>query len=108
MRYSAELTDRVAEIFKVLSEPMRLKILDGLRDGEKNVTELIKITNSQQANVSKHLGLMRKAGVVVCRRKGLNIFYSLKEKRFFALCDSVCDYLAKRHAEEGELFEKET
>ncbi len=107
MQYSEALVDRVSEIFKVLSEPMRLKLLDSLRGGEKNVMELIKITGSQQANVSKHLGIMRRAGVVVCRRKGLNMFYSVKEKRFFTLCDSVCDYLAKRHAEEGELFDQE-
>jgi DNA-binding transcriptional ArsR family regulator len=107
MRYTAELIDHVAEIFKVLSEPMRLKILECLRDGEKNVTELIQLTGSQQANVSKHLGIMRRAGVVVTRRKGLNVFYSIKEKRFFALCDHVCDYLARRHEEERELFSRE-
>jgi DNA-binding transcriptional ArsR family regulator len=107
MRFSAELTDHVSEIFKVLSEPMRLKLLDALRDGEKSVTELIQLTSSQQANVSKHLGIMRKAGVVVARRKGLNIFYSVKEKRFYTLCDNVCDYLARRHEEERELFASE-
>jgi DNA-binding transcriptional ArsR family regulator len=107
MNYSEELIDRIAEIFKVMSEPMRLKILDSLRHGEKNVSELIKLTGSQQANVSKHLGIMKKAGVVTARRKGLNIYYSLKEKRFFTICDSVCEYLAKRHEEENGLFNRE-
>jgi DNA-binding transcriptional ArsR family regulator len=107
MNYSEELIDRIAEIFKVMSEPMRLKILDSLRHGEKNVSELIKLTGSQQANVSKHLGIMKKAGVVTARRKGLNIYYSLKEKRFFTICDSVCEYLAKRHEEENGLFAKD-
>ena len=106
MEYSEALIERVSEIFKVLSEPMRIKILDSLRSGEKNVTELIKLTGSTQANVSKHLGIMRKAGVASARRKALNIFYSVKEKRFFALCDSVCDYLAKRNEEEKGLFAK--
>jgi DNA-binding transcriptional ArsR family regulator len=107
MQYSEALIERVSEIFKVLSEPMRIKILDSLRGGEKNVTELIKLTGSQQANVSKHLGIMRKAGVVSARRKGLNIFYSVKEKKFFTLCDNICDYLARRNEEEKELFAKE-
>lgn len=107
MNYSEELIDRIAEIFKVMSEPMRLKILDSLRHGEKNVSELIKLTGSQQANVSKHLGIMKKAGVVTARRKGLNIYYSLKEKRFFTICDSVCEYLAKRHEEENGLFSRD-
>ena len=108
MRYSNELIDRVSEIFKVLSEPMRLKILFALRDGEKSVSELIKLTGSQQANVSKHLGIMRKAGVLTCRRKSLNIFYSAKEKRFFTFCENVSEYLARRHAEDEGLFaEKE-
>jgi DNA-binding transcriptional ArsR family regulator len=107
MNYSEELIDRIAEIFKVMSEPMRLKILDSLRHGEKNVSELMKLTGSQQANVSKHLGIMKKAGVVTARRKGLHIYYSLKEKRFFTICDSVCEYLAKRHEEENGLFSRE-
>ena len=106
MQYSEALIERVAEIFKVLSEPMRLKLLDSLRDGEKNVTELIRLTGSQQANVSKHLGIMRKAGLVSARRKSLNIYYSVKEKKFYSLCDSVCDYLAKLNEEEKQLFKK--
>jgi DNA-binding transcriptional ArsR family regulator len=106
MQYSEAQIERVSDIFKVLSEPMRLKLLDSLRIGEKNVTALIKLTGSQQANVSKHLGIMRKAGVVSARRKGLNVFYSVKEKRFFTLCDSICDYLARRNEEEKGIFEK--
>jgi DNA-binding transcriptional ArsR family regulator len=104
MRYSEALVDRVSEIFKVLSEPMRLRILDALRDGEKSVSELIKATGAQQANVSKHLGIMKTAGLLTSRRKGLNVFYSVREKRFFTLCDSVSDYLARRHAEDGDIF----
>ena len=107
MGYSNELINRIAEVFKVLSEPMRLKILDSLRHGEKNVSELIKLTGSQQANVSKHLGIMKKAGVVTARRKGLNIYYSLRDKRFFSICNSVCEYLAKLHEEEDGLYNKE-
>lgn len=107
MPFSEALVDRVSEIFKVFSEPMRIKILDSLRGGEKNVTELIKLTGSLQATVSKHLGIMRKAGVVVGRRKSLNIYYSVKEKRFFTLCDNICDYLARRNEEEKGLFAKE-
>jgi len=106
MQYSVALIERVSEIFKVLSEPMRLRLLDSLRSGEKNVTELIKLTGAQQANVSKHLGIMRKAGVVSARRKSLNVFYSVKEKRFFTLCDNICEYLARRNEEEKGLFSK--
>ena len=104
MRYSEALSKRLSEVFKVLSEPLRLKILDALRDGEKNVAELIRLTASQQANVSKHLGIMRNAGLVAGRRKGRNIYYSVKDKRFYTLCDNVCEHLAKRHEEENSLF----
>ena len=106
MQYSDALAERVSEIFKVLSEPVRLKILNILRSGERNVTELIRLTGCQQANVSKHLGVMKKAGIVVCRRKGLNVYYSIREKRFFGICDNVCDYLARRYEEEKDLFAK--
>lgn len=107
MQYTEAMMERVSDIFKVLAEPMRLTILEALKKGEKTPSELIKITGAQQANVSKHLSIMRKAGIVAAHRKGTNVYYAFKDKRFFTLCDNVCDYLSRRHEEEQALFMKE-
>jgi len=107
MQYSEALMERVSEIFKVLSEPTRIKILEALKKGEKTPSELIKITGAQQANVSKHLSLMRKTGIVAARRVGIKVHFTVKDKRFFTLCDTICDYLARRNEEEKELFAEE-
>lgn len=107
MQYSDGMIERVAGIFQSLSETMRLKIMLNLKSGEKCVTELIALTGAQQANVSKHLGILKRFGMVKARRKGLNIYYSISDKRFLGICDSVCEYLAKRHEEEGGLFQEE-
>jgi len=62
--FSPEALGFVAERFRVLGEPMRLKLLIALETGEKNVTELVQLTEATQANVSKHLGILSDAGMV--------------------------------------------
>ena len=82
--------EKVAERFKVLSEPMRLRLLYALMGGEKSVSELVEETGGLQANVSKHLGIMLDAGIVGRRKQGLNSYYQIADKSVFELCDLVC------------------
>lgn len=84
----------VAERFRLLGEPMRLKLLQALQDGEKTVTELVVLTGGGQANVSKHLSVLATAGVVGRRKEGLNVFYRIEDPSVYALCDTVCGALA--------------
>ncbi|MFA4915700.1 MAG: metalloregulator ArsR/SmtB family transcription factor [Syntrophales bacterium] len=67
-----------AEIFKALAHPIRLKIIEGVSKEEKSVGEIIKYVNAEPSNVSRHLSLLKKAGILSDRKEGLNIYYSLK------------------------------
>jgi len=91
--YNDETLDLVAVRFKVLGEPMRLRILNALREGERTVSELVDITGAGQANISKHLNLLHRNGLVDRRKEGLNVFYRIADAGVFRLCDIICDSL---------------
>ncbi|MGE0822268.1 MAG: ArsR/SmtB family transcription factor [Candidatus Binatia bacterium] len=88
--------EMIADRFKILAEPMRLKILHALWDGEKTVSDIIAATNALQANVSKHLGILQQAGLVRRRRDGLNVYYEVADESIFDLCEAVCESLHDR------------
>ena len=83
----------IAERFKVLAEPMRLKILHALWDDERTVGEIIDAVDGLQANVSKHLGVLQQAGLVSRRKDGLRVFYRIADPTVFDLCEVVCESL---------------
>lgn len=86
----------IAERFKILSEPMRLKLIYALMDGEKTVSELVRETGGLQANVSKHLGMLLDAGIVGRRKQGLNAYYRITDNSTYELCDLVCGSIQDR------------
>lgn len=86
--------EMVAERFRVLGEPTRLRILDALRDGEKTVTELVERLETSQANVSGHLAVLRRHKMVRRRKEGVRAYYAIDDPVVFRLCDLVCDGLA--------------
>lgn len=90
---SPEILEFLASRFKVLAEPMRLRILHELQQGERTVTQIIEGTEANQANVSKHLGILTRAGMVSRRKEGLNAYYSISDPAIFELCDFVCNKL---------------
>lgn len=67
-----------AEIFKALSHPIRLKIVECVSKEEKSVGEIVKCVNAEASNVSRHLALLKKAGILSDRKEGLNIYYRLE------------------------------
>lgn len=89
-----ELLELIAERFKALGEPARLRILSALREGEKTVSELMEETGFGQANVSKHLQMLHTLGFVERRKEGLFVHYRLADESVFKLCDIVCGRLA--------------
>ena len=101
---SPAVLELVAARFKVLSEPMRLRILNELRYGERTVTQLVEALASGQANVSKHLALLADAGMVGRRKEGLNVFYFISDESLFELCDLVCSRLQKELNEKAAHF----
>lgn len=88
--FSDATLDAIAGRFKVLSEPTRLRILDALRDGEKTVTELVEELGLGQANVSRHLALLRRHDMVARRKDGTRRPYRIADPGVFELCDLVC------------------
>ncbi len=99
-----EVVQQVAEYFGVLSEPMRLRILNLLRDGEKCVQDLVVETETSQANVSKHLKVMLQAGILRRRSEGTSAYYSVADDLIFELCSLVCDRIASRIEEQAKHF----
>ncbi len=87
--------DLAAEIFQVLAGPMRLQIISVLSDeGEKNVTELLALINTTQPNMSQHLNLLYRHGVVAKRREGVQIFYRVVSEHYAQLCSSILQRVA--------------
>lgn len=95
-KLSDEVMEKVAERFKLLSEPMRLKLIRTMMDGEKSVSELVEETGGLQANVSKHLGMLSEAGVIGRRKQGIKAYYRITDQTVFELCDLVCGSLQER------------
>jgi ArsR family transcriptional regulator len=103
---SRQLTDEalamIARRFAVLSEPMRLRLLHSLFDGEKSVGNLIELSGGTQANVSRHLQTLADAGLLARRKEGLQVFYSIADPSVFPLCELVCGSLEKQHSDRAD------
>ena len=84
------LIELVAQRFRVLGEPMRIKLLDRLREGDATVGELQSALGATQQNVSKHLSILHGAGLVARVKEGNHVRYSITDPSVFELCDQVC------------------
>jgi DNA-binding transcriptional ArsR family regulator len=85
-----DLVELIARRFRVLGEPMRIKLLDQLRAGEASVNELSIALDSSQQNVSKHLTVLAEVGILGRRKQGTYVYYRIVDEGVFALCDQVC------------------
>jgi DNA-binding transcriptional ArsR family regulator len=94
-----QLIDLVAARFRVLGEPMRIRLLDRLRDGDATVGELQQAVGASQQNVSKHLGVLLNAGIVSRTKDGTSSRYAIADQGVFELCDMVCGGLRRQVAE---------
>ena len=86
--------ESVAELFSLLSTPVRLKIISALCNGEKNVSELLEEIDTTQPNMSQHLSPLYRAGVLGKRRDSTQICYRLQSERVATLCRAVCTQVA--------------
>ena len=89
-----EVFELAAEVFRVMSAPMRLKIISSLCQAEKNVSELLSEIETTQPNMSQHLSTLYQAGVLGKRREGVQIFYRIIDERVANLCRTVCTQIA--------------
>jgi DNA-binding transcriptional ArsR family regulator len=85
-----ELVELIASRFRVIGEPMRIKLLDRLRDGGATVSELAGALGAGQQNVSKHLGVLHRAGIVSRSKEGNAVRYAIADDSVFALCEQIC------------------
>jgi len=83
-----------AELFGVLATPMRLRILSALCDQEKSVSQLLKEIDTTQPNLSQHLNLLYRAGVLAKRKDGTQVFYRVQSEQAVTLCRTVCTQIA--------------
>ena len=93
-----EALEEGAGYFQVLAEPTRLRILNILREGERNVGDLAQMCGYTAANVSRHLSLMTKNGLVTREGRGTSVYYRFADESVYALCDLVCDNIARQIA----------
>jgi DNA-binding transcriptional ArsR family regulator len=100
-----ELAELVARRFRLLAEPMRIRLLDRLRDGEATVGELAEALDTSQQNVSKHLAVLAEAGMLGRRKDGNRVYYRIVDESVFALCEQVCGSLQGQLRALNELVE---
>lgn len=96
--YPDPLLDEIASRFRLLSEPLRLKLLAALAHGEHSVGELVTMTGANQPNVSKHLAILALGGLVSRRKMGTTAYYTLADPEILTLCDAVCAGIQHRYA----------
>lgn len=95
-----------AEIFQALAHPTRIAILEQLRDGELTVSSFVERLGLEQANVSQHLSVLRARQIVVTRRVGNQVFYSVRDPLMIDLLDLMRRYFHKQVADSVNLFEQ--
>jgi DNA-binding transcriptional ArsR family regulator len=91
-----DLVELIAERFRALAEPTRIKLLDRLREGDATVLELTALVGTSQQNVSKHLALLQHAGIVARQKRGNFAYYRIADQTVYALCEAVCGSLQQR------------
>jgi DNA-binding transcriptional ArsR family regulator len=85
-----DLAELIARRFRAIGEPMRIRLLDRLRDGEATVGELSDALSASQQNISKHLAVLADVGILGRRKEGNHVFYRVIDEGVFALCEEVC------------------
>ena len=100
-----ELAELIAQRFRVIGDPMRIRILDVLRDGERSVGEITEELGTSQQNASKHLGVLLQAGILARRKDGTSARYRVADEGVYELCEHVCGGLRAQVAGLSALME---
>ncbi len=91
---AGQVFQAAAELFSVLSTPMRLKILSVLCHGELAVSQMLEQIDSSQPNLSQHLNVLYRSGILTKRKEGTQVIYRIQSERAMTLCRSVCTQIA--------------
>lgn len=98
-----DLAEMIAARLRVIGDPLRIRILDMLREDELSVGQITERLGTSQQNASKHLGILLQAGIVARRKEGNSALYSIADRGVYDLCEQVCGGLQARLAEMAEL-----
>ncbi len=108
MKRKTDIKQRIyegqANVLKALGQPTRLQILDLLKNGERCVCEIFPAINQEQANVSKHLSILKQAGILESRKDGLRILYRIKTPEIFILLTGTSKILKAQADEQRRLM----
>jgi ArsR family transcriptional regulator len=106
MRKDRTLYELQSDVCKTLASPKRIEILNALKEGEKTVSELVEILGVPKANVSQHLAVMRHKGILKFRREGINMYYSVSNRKVIEACLLMKEVLMEQMKEKGKLAEQ--
>ena len=98
------LVELIAQRFRIIGEPMRIRLLDALRDGPMTINELTEALGASQQNVSKHIGVLAQAGIVGREKDGTRVRCFIADATVFELCELVCGGLRQQVAELDQLL----
>jgi ArsR family transcriptional regulator len=93
-----------AELFKCMSSPIRIEIIQILRDGPQRVSEIARITSYPQAIISRNLGVLRNGGVVIARRRYRDVIYEIANPKIVEICDLMREVLAAEASRYSKLL----
>ena len=96
------MAEKKADMLKALAHPIRIMIFEELANGEKQVGELVEIMGTKEANTSRHLAVMRKAGLLSSRKEGLNVFYSIKIQCFLSMLSCIDEGVCSIAEDQGQ------
>ena len=91
MKLGQEQLQQVATLFRALAEPTRLAIIQDLKSGERNVSEIVSCQSSSQANISKQLKQLHEAGLIERRKQSNQVYYQIADPMVLELCKLVCE-----------------
>jgi ArsR family transcriptional regulator len=100
-----QLLDLHAEVLNAFAHPLRLKILEKLRSGACCVCKIIPYVGGEQSNVSHHLAILRKAGIVRSEKKGLEVWYEVTDERIFRILDILKEYIIGNLSKKQEMLQ---
>ncbi len=101
-KITEKLLEGVAHRLRAMGSPIRLRILHALEDGELSVTDILALVRTSQANVSKHLTVLRAAGLVTSRRDGVSVYYGIADPIVLVICRSMCDVILRQANDDAE------
>jgi ArsR family transcriptional regulator len=95
-----------ADFLKALAHPVRLGLIERLKDGEASVGQLVSAMRVEQSSISKHLAILRSAGIVSTRQEGVTVFYSIKDRDIYKVLRPISEILRKRLSESQDVLSR--